>query len=122
MSSTAAIYRTSISHVRQSPLKNAFTYRSYSWFVDVDRLPVLPGFMRPLAVFRAADHLGDPGATIRSNAERYLRTRGKEHEGGAHRRLTSGRVGGQLFNQLPLVGGVRVAGGVAVCGPRGRGG
>ena len=43
MSSTAAVYRTSISHVRQTPLKNAFTYRSYNWFVDVDRLPVLPG-------------------------------------------------------------------------------
>ena len=27
----AAIYRTSISHVRRTPLHNAFTYRSYSW-------------------------------------------------------------------------------------------
>ena len=35
--STAAIYRTRISHVRRTPLENAFTYRSYSWFVDVDR-------------------------------------------------------------------------------------
>ncbi|QDG67324.1 DUF1365 domain-containing protein [Pseudarthrobacter sp. NIBRBAC000502772] len=102
MSSTAAIYRTSISHVRQSPLKNAFTYRSYSWFVDVDRLPVLPRLMRPLAVFRAADHLGDPDATIRSNVERFLRTRGIEPDGGAIRMLTSARVFGHVFNPLTL--------------------
>lgn len=110
MSSTAAIYRTSISHVRQSPLKNAFTYRSYSWFVDVDRLPVLPRVMRPLAVFRAADHLGDPGATIRSNVERLLRTRGREPDGGAIRMLTSARVFGHVFNPLTLFWCYRLSG------------
>ena len=35
----AAIYRTAISHVRRTPLHNAFTYRSYSLYVDVDHLP-----------------------------------------------------------------------------------
>lgn len=110
MSSTAAIYRTSISHVRQSPLKNAFTYRSYSWFVDVDRLPVLPRFMRPLAVFRAADHLGDPRATFRSNVEWYLRTRGMEPDGGAIRMLTSARVFGHVFNPLTLFWCYRMSG------------
>ncbi|MET4588537.1 DUF1365 domain-containing protein [Arthrobacter sp. 754] len=102
MSFTAAIYRTSISHVRKTPLKNAFTYRSYSWFVDVDRLPVLPRMLRPLADFRAADHLGDPGASIRSNVERFLRTRGIEPDGGAIRMLTSARVFGHVFNPLSL--------------------
>ncbi|PTT62367.1 DUF1365 domain-containing protein [Arthrobacter sp. HMWF013] len=102
MSATAAIYRTSISHVRQTPLKNAFTYRSYSWFVDVDRLPVLPRILRPLAVFLAADHLGDPKATIRSNVEAFLRTRGIEPDGGAIRMLTSARVFGHVFNPLTL--------------------
>ncbi|MGO4186572.1 DUF1365 domain-containing protein [Pseudarthrobacter sp. TAF60_1] len=102
MSRTAAIYRTSISHVRQTPLKNAFTYRSYSWFVDVDRLPSLPRILRPLADFRAADHLGDPAATIRSNVERFLRTRGIEPDGGAIHMLTSARVFGYVFNPLSL--------------------
>jgi len=102
MSSTAAIYRTSISHVRQTPLKNAFTYRSYSWFVDVDRLPVLPRILRPLAVFRASDHLGNPGASIRSNVEGFLRARGMEPDGGAIRMLTSARVFGHVFNPLSL--------------------
>lgn len=102
MSADAAIYRTSISHVRRSPLKNAFTYRSYSWFVDVDRLPRLPRLLRPLAVFRAGDHLGDPDATIRANVERYLRTQGIEPDGGAIHMLTSARVFGYVFNPLTL--------------------
>jgi len=102
MSMEASIYRTSISHVRHTPLKNAFTYRSYSWFVDVDDLPRLPRLLRPLAVFRAADHLGDPGAGIRSNVERYLRTQGIEPDGGPIHMLASARVFGYVFNPLSL--------------------
>jgi DUF1365 family protein len=98
----SAIYRTSISHVRHTPLKNSFTYRSYSWFVDVDRLPRLPFLLRPLAVFRSGDHLGDPDATIRSNVERYLRTQGIEPDGGPIHMLTSARVFGYVFNPLTL--------------------
>ena len=98
----ASIYRTSISHVRRTPLKNAFTYRSYSWFVDVDHLPRLPLLLRPLAVFRAGDHLGDPDADIRSNVERFLRTQGMEPDGGAIHMLTSARVFGYVFNPLTL--------------------
>ena len=102
MTIEAAIYRTAISHVRRTPLKNAFTYRSYSWFVDVDRLPRLPFLLRPLAEFRPGDHLGDPGASIRSNVERFLRTQGIEPDGGAIHMLTSARVFGYVFNPLTL--------------------
>jgi uncharacterized protein len=102
MSTGAAIYRTAISHVRRTPLKNAFTYRSYSWFVDVDQLPRLPFLLRPLAVFRAGDHLGNPNASIRSNVERYLRTQGIEPDGGAIHMLASARVFGYVFNPLSI--------------------
>jgi uncharacterized protein len=102
MTTGAAIYRTAISHVRRTPLKNAFTYRSYSWFVDVDQLPRLPFLLRPLAVFRAGDHLGDPDASIRSNVERYLRTQGIEPDGGAIHMLASARVFGYVFNPLSI--------------------
>jgi DUF1365 family protein len=98
----AAIYRTAISHVRQSPLKNAFTYRSYSWFVDVDHLPRLPRLLRPLAEFRAGDHLGDPGSSIRSNVERFLQVQGIQPGGGPIHMLTSARVLGYVFNPLTL--------------------
>lgn len=110
MTMGASIYRTSISHVRRSPLKNAFTYRSYSWFVDVDAIPRLPFLLRPLAVFRAGDHLGNPEASIRSNVERYLRTQGIEPDGGPIHMLASARVFGYVFNPLTLFWCYRASG------------
>jgi len=102
MSTTAAIYRTSIAHVRRTPLKNAFTYRSYSWYVDVDRLPVMPRLLRPLAGFSVADHLGDPDGTLRGNVEAFLATRGIDLDGGRITMLASARVFGHVFNPLSL--------------------
>lgn len=110
MTTAPALYRTSISHVRRTPLKNAFTYRNYSWFVDVDELPRLPFLLRPLAVFKAGDHLGDPHASIRSNVERYLRSQGIEPDGGAIHMLTSARVFGYVFNPLTLFWCYRTSG------------
>ena len=98
----AAIYRTTISHVRRSPLKNAFTYRSYSWYVDVDHLPQLPRLLRPLAGFRVEDHLGDPDGTLRGNVERYLGTQGIRLDGGRITMLASARVFGHVFNPLSV--------------------
>ena len=102
MKTQAAIYRTSIAHVRRTPLHNAFTYRSYSWYVDVDRLPSLPRLLRPLADFRASDHLGDPEGSLRGNVERFLETRGIELDGGRITMLASARVLGHVFNPLSL--------------------
>ena len=102
MTMQAAIYRTSIAHVRRTPLHNAFTYRSYSWYVDVDRLPSLPRPLRALADFRASDHLGDPEGSLRGNIERFLRTRGIELDGGSVTMLASARVFGHVFNPLSL--------------------
>ncbi len=102
MSATADIYRTSIAHVRRTPLKNAFTYRSYSWYVDVDHLPVLPRLLKPLAVFSVADHLGDPAGTLRGNVEGFLATRGVALDGGRITMLASARVFGHVFNPVSL--------------------
>ena len=92
----------SISHVRRTPLHNAFTYRSYSWYVDVDHLPQLPRLLRPLAGFRVEDHLGDPDGTLRGNVERYLATQGIELDGGRITMLASARVFGHVFNPLSV--------------------
>jgi DUF1365 family protein len=102
MSTAAAIYRTSIAHVRRTPLRNAFTYRSYSWYVDVDRLPALPLLLRPLAGFRVSDHLGDPDGTLRGNVERFLATQGIALDGGRITMLAGARVLGHVFNPLSL--------------------
>lgn len=98
----SALYPTTIRHVRRSPLHNEFTYRSYSWFVDLDDLPQLPWWLRPFAVFSAADHLGDPERSIRSNVAAYLATQGIDDDGGTVTMLASGRVLGHVFNPLSL--------------------
>jgi DUF1365 family protein len=99
---TAAIYRTSIRHVRQDPLKNAFTYRSYSWCVDLDDLPKLPWWLRPLAGFHAKDHLGDPAASIRENVDRFLAAKGEAPDGGTVTMLANARVLGHVFNPISI--------------------
>jgi DUF1365 family protein len=99
---TAAIYRTSIRHVRQDPLKNAFTYRSYSWYVDLDDLPKLPWWLRPLAGFHAKDHLGDPAASIRENVDRFLAENGEEPDDGTVTMLANARVLGHVFNPISI--------------------
>lgn len=97
-----SLYATTIRHVRRAPLANAFTYRSYSWFVDLDELPRLPGWLRPFAVFRAEDHLGDPEASIRSNVAGFLTANGIDDDGGTVTMLGSARVLGYVFNPLTL--------------------
>ncbi|EUA91274.1 hypothetical protein I551_2269 [Mycobacterium ulcerans str. Harvey] len=36
-------------HARRVPVHHSFGYRSYSWYVDVDDLPRLPWWLRPMA-------------------------------------------------------------------------
>lgn len=96
---TPALYATTISHVRQSPFRHAFTYQSYWWLVDLDALPVLPRGLRGLAEFRVADHVGD-GPTIRAGIDRLL-----ADEGLACDRvlmLSNARVLGHVFNPISV--------------------
>jgi hypothetical protein len=68
---TAALYECRIVHARRAPLRNAFSYRTYQWLVDLDELPSPRGWLRLLAGFHARDHLGDPGRTIRANVDEF---------------------------------------------------
>jgi DUF1365 family protein len=96
------IVRTRIHHAREVPVRHAFTYRSYSWLVDLDALPELPRVLRPLAGFHASDHVGDPRCTLRQNIEVYLDEHGISLRGGRIRMLTNARVLGHVFNPLTL--------------------
>jgi DUF1365 family protein len=98
----AALYECRITHVRTSPLRNAFTYGSYLWFVDLDHLPEPACLLRPLTGFRSRDHLGDPGATIRQNVDDFLARRGIDLHGGQIMMLTQARVLGYVFNPLTV--------------------
>jgi DUF1365 family protein len=97
-----ALYECTIRHARSTPLRNAFTYRTYQWLVDLDDLPRLPWWLRPLAAFDAADHLGYPRRGIRENVDAYLAANGIDLSSGRITMLTHARVLGYVFNPLTV--------------------
>ena len=92
---TPALYDTRIRHVRTTPIRNAFTYRSYQWFVDLDALPELPRLLRPFAGF-------DQGPALRTDIDSLLGEHGIDLPGGSIRMLTNARVLGYAFNPLTV--------------------
>jgi DUF1365 family protein len=100
--SAPRIVRTRIHHVRRRPIRHEFSYRSYSWLVDLDELPRLPRPLRPFAQFRSADHLGIPQRGLRDNIDAYLVEHGITLHRGRVLMLTNARVLGFVFNPLTL--------------------
>ena len=98
----AALYECRITHTRLAPLRNAFTYRTYQWLVDLDHLPRLGPGLRLLAGFHARDHLGDPHLPIRANLDRFLRSQDVDLAGGRVLMLAHARVLGYVFNPLTV--------------------
>ena len=98
----AVLYECRITHLRTAPLRNAFTYRTYQWLVDLDHLPRLGRGLRLLAAFKARDHLGDPQRPIRDNLDRFLQARGVSLDGGTVMMLAHARVLGYVFNPLTV--------------------
>jgi DUF1365 family protein len=98
----AVLYECRVTHLRTAPLRNAFSYRTYQWLVDIDRLPRLRPGLRLLASFDARDHLGDPGRPIRDNLDRFLQARGVSLDGGKVLMLAHARVLGHVFNPLTV--------------------
>ena len=98
----AVLYECRITHLRTAPLRNAFTYRSYQWLVDLDRLPRLGPGLRLFAAFKARDHLGDPQNPIRDNLDRFLASQDIHLAGGRVLMLAHARVLGYVFNPLTV--------------------
>ncbi|MFD0634775.1 DUF1365 domain-containing protein [Catenulispora yoronensis] len=97
-----ALYECRIRHVRHGPVVNDFTYGSYLWLVDLDDLPRLPGPLRLLAGFPAADHFSGRDGSVRGGVERFLAAHGIELNGGRILTLTAARVFGYVFNPLTV--------------------
>ena len=102
MVETPSLYECELTHARSAPLRHAFRYRTYLWLVDLDTLPRLPWYVRPLAGLHARDHAGDPLASIRSNVDSYLREHGIDLRGGRILMLTHARVVGYVFNPITV--------------------
>ena len=100
---TPAIYRTTITHDRQAPVRHSFEYRSYSWYVDVDELPSLPWWLRVFARFDPRDHLaGRPGQSLRDRVDAYLADHDAALPGGRITALLQARVLGYVFNPISV--------------------
>lgn len=92
-----------VRHQRPGPVRHGFSHRVYQWLVDLDDLPDPPWYLRPFASFRAADHLGEPGRTIKANVEHYLGLRGiRLGAGGRVLMLANARVLGHVFDPLTV--------------------
>lgn len=102
MSRIPALYDARLSHVRRERMHRSFSHRVYLWLVDLDELPPVPWWLRPLAEFRARDHLGSPERSIRENLDAWLRYRGIDLAGGRVAMLTNARVLGYVFNPLTV--------------------
>jgi cyclopropane-fatty-acyl-phospholipid synthase len=100
---TTAIYRTTVTHNRQAPVRHSFKYRSYSWYIDLDDLPSLPWWLRPFARFDARDHfIGRPGESLRDRVDAYLTDHDAAVPGGRITALLQPRVLGYVFNPISI--------------------
>lgn len=90
------LYTATLTHVRRRALTRRFTHRVRLWLVDVDDLPA-----SRLMSFRAADHLGAPNRSIRTNLTAWLATQGVPAPGRILM-LTAPRSLGYVFNPLTV--------------------
>jgi uncharacterized protein len=92
-----------VTHHRSGPVRHRFRHKVYQWLVDLDALPEQPWYLKPFAGFSAADHLGDPSQSIRSNVEGYL-SRNGVNLGQSSRivMLANARVLGHAFDPLSV--------------------
>ncbi|MEU3316945.1 DUF1365 domain-containing protein [Streptomyces sp. NPDC006662] len=97
-----ALYDCVITHVRRTPLRHALRHRTYLWCVDLDRLPVLPRPLRPLARFDTRDHFGGTARSVRAGLDAFLAAHGVDLKGGRVVMLAHARVFGFVFNPLSV--------------------
>ena len=102
MVTAATLYRTTIRHARTETVDHRFTYRQAMWLVDLDHLPTVPAWLRPLLRFDAADHLGDPERSIRHNVDAFLADHTIDLDGGRILMLANPRSLGHAFNPLSV--------------------
>nr|WP_232792579.1 DUF1365 domain-containing protein [Actinacidiphila yeochonensis] len=83
-------------------MRHSFRHRTYLWLVDVDRPPVLPRGLRPLARFEPRDHFAGTAPTLRAGLDRFLAARDVDLDGGQVWMLAAARVLGYVFNPLTV--------------------
>jgi len=91
----SAIYVGAIAHTRYIPKPHSFSYPFFMWFVDLDKLAVLPSLGRYFSTTRWAfnrlhrpDYLGDPDVPLAAAVRRRMAE------------LTGRTVEGQVFGLM----------------------
>lgn len=97
-----ALAEGTVGHTRNGPIRHRFENSVYQWLVDVDELPRMRWWLRPFSTFSAADHLGDPSASIRANVEEFCRANGTDITGHRIVMLANARVFGHTFDPLTV--------------------
>ncbi|MFI5047256.1 MAG: DUF1365 domain-containing protein [Acidimicrobiia bacterium] len=95
------LFDARLAHARCEPVDHAFSYRQPMWMINLDHVPALRGPLRALLRFDAADHLGDPHATIRANLDGFLASHGEARPTRVLL-LTNPRSLGHTFNPLSV--------------------
>ena len=98
MTSVNRLYDIEVFHRRQTPVIHEVRQRLRLAYVDLDHLPRIA----LLARIDAADHIGDPHASIRANIEDLLAHHSIDIGGGPITMLTQIRSAGYVFNPLTL--------------------
>ena len=101
----SCIYEGTIRHRRFRPIQNAFQYRLYLMYLDLDELPQLlerhPLYANErlnVATFRRRDHLGRPDVQLKQAVQKLIRTTTADPASGPIRILTHLRYFGFCFN------------------------
>ncbi|WP_237700677.1 DUF1365 domain-containing protein [Janibacter sp. HTCC2649] len=92
-----------VHHTRHTPLRHTFTHRHYQWLIDLDEPLTLPAWLRPVASFRAEDHLAgsESHADLKANVLRCLERGGIPSDGVTRVvALTNARVLGHVFDPM----------------------
>lgn len=97
-----SLYDAVVGHLRVAPTRHRFSYRVYYWLVDLDAIPRLPLWQRPLARFESRDHFGDPDSSIKDNVLAFLADNGIELTGGRVLMLANARSFGYVFNPISV--------------------
>ena len=103
----SCVYVGEVMHHRLRPMSHKFTYRTFTFFLDLDEIPAIAERSRLFAnekagifSWRAKDHGPRDGSPIRPWVENHLRRGGFEPEGWRIFALCLPRMLGYVFNPL----------------------
>lgn len=101
---TPTAYLATVRHVRTSPLRHDFTYRTATWAIPLDGTDPsdgIPWWQRLFIRFRASDHLGD-STNWRDNIVAFAASHGLDASSWQILALTGAATAGYAFDPLTL--------------------